>query len=104
LNLVRSARRCVLEEFIDDVYKQAPAIIARDAVEIRVDVATLKKQAEVGKLGFHWQPRECCISMVYGLPWFRNMSWWSSTFFPLSVSDFVGIAELSFLARLDSGK
>jgi hypothetical protein len=58
-------RRCVLEEFIDDVYKQAPAI---------------------------------------GLPWFRNMSWWSSTFFPLSVSDFVGIAELSFLARLDSGK
>ena len=43
-------RRCVLEEFINDVYKQAPAIIARDAVEIRVDVATLKKQAEVGKL------------------------------------------------------
>lgn len=43
-------RRCVLEEFIDDVYKQAPAIISRDAVEIRVDVATLKKQAEVGKL------------------------------------------------------
>lgn len=43
-------RRCVLEESIDGVNKQAPAIISRDAVEIRAEVTTLKKQAEVGKL------------------------------------------------------
>lgn len=39
-------RRCVLEETIDDILKQAPAIISRDAAEVKAEVTSLKKQAE----------------------------------------------------------
>lgn len=43
-------RRCVLEETIDDILKQAPITISRDAVEMKAEVTSLKKQAEQIKL------------------------------------------------------
>ncbi|XP_063396114.1 myosin-6-like [Mytilus trossulus] len=43
-------RRCVLEESIDEILKQAPGVISRDANEIRAQITSLKKQAEQSRL------------------------------------------------------
>lgn len=43
-------RKCLVEESIDEILKQAPAVISRDAIELRAEVTALKKQAEFGKL------------------------------------------------------